>query len=202
MPQSMLRAALGLVFMGLVAPTAAHATTIQWTLTGAVFNDGATAFGSFDYDAATQSLSNFDITTTAGTFIIIDSHGSVSGGHHWLDPDGLNPPYPAAGFAVQDFPLPADFTNTEFLALGFASPLTNAGGTIALTPGGEGFCVNAVCSIGDYQRHFTAGSVVGTALPDPVPEPATLTLTALGLAGAVARFRRRRGERVNDSRGR
>jgi hypothetical protein len=64
---------------------------------------------------------------------------------------------------------------------------------------GEGFCEDAGCSAGDYQRFFTAGSVVGTVVPEtPVPEPATLTLTVLGAAGVVARLRRRLRAKVND----
>lgn len=176
-----------------LSPRSAEATTIRWTLDGATFNDGATASGSFDYDAVTQSLTNLDITTTAVTPILIDIHGSVSGGHHWIDLNGDYPPYPAIGFAVVDLPLPADVTGKEFLALGFVTPLTNAGGTIALlTGGGEGFCTAADCSTGHYHRFFTAGSVIGTEVP--VPEPATLTLVGAGLA-AVARRRLRERRR-------
>jgi hypothetical protein len=156
------------------------------------FNDGATAFGSFDYDATTQSLSNLDITTTPtpGGVIIIGPFGSVSGGHHWLDPDGDFPPYPAIGFGIVDFPIPADLLGVRFLGLGFASPLTNAGGTIAVAlSSGEGFCTSSNCAFGQYMRLATEGSVIGSAA---VPEPATLTLTGLGLAACASRYRRRR----------
>src|SRR5262249_16462597 len=99
--------------------------------------------------------------------------------------------YPAAGFGIEDLPHPADFTGVPFLGLTFASPLTNAGGTIGLlTVSGEGFCANAGCSAGHYQRFVTAGSVVGTA----VPEPPTLLLLAFGIGAAM--LARQRGQEL------
>ena len=188
---------LALVVVALSARSA-EATSIRWTLDGVTFNDGATASGSFDYDAVTQLIANLDITTSGVTPVFIDAHGSVSGGHHWIDLNADYPPYPASGFAVLDVPEPADLTGMAFLALTFATPLTNTPGTIALgTNGGEGICVNANCSSGHYHRLFTAGSIIGTELPETgtqVPEPATITLVGAGLA-AVARRRLRAGGR-------
>jgi hypothetical protein len=45
-------------------PTLAEALT--WTLNGATFADGGTATGTFDFDAATSTLSNWNISVDGG----------------------------------------------------------------------------------------------------------------------------------------
>ncbi len=171
---------------------AAAASPIEWTLSGVTFGDGATASGSFLYDADTQSLSDFDVTTTPtpahdcgpGCILILPTDLP---GHHYLDLNGLFPPYPAGGFAIIDPPSPVTgWTGDLFLALVFASPLSDAGGSIALkATSGEGFCLDAGCAAGSYDRFVTSGSIVGAA----VPEPGTLALLGTGL-GTVIRRRR------------
>jgi hypothetical protein len=78
-----------------------------------------------------------------------------------------------------------------FIALTFASPLSDAGGTIGLlTIGGEGFCLDSQCARGDYRRYFSGGSVVGVSVP--VPEPSALALLALGAAALPFAWRKSR----------
>jgi hypothetical protein len=170
----------------------AAATPISWTLTSVTFADGATASGSFVYDAGTQSLSAFDVTTTAtpphdcgpGCTLILPTDLP---GHHYLDLTGFNPPYPKAGFAVTDPPAPVTgYAGLPFLALVFASPLSDAGGSLALSVG-EGFCIDAGCVNGTYIRSGS-GSVAGT----PVPEPASVLLFGSGLAAVIRRRLRQR----------
>ena len=160
------------LFAGMYVPHDAHALLIQWTLSGATFTDGGTASGSFLYDADTSTMTGYDVTTTAGTALA---------GNHYVDLLGAFPPYPSHAFAVVIPAAPPLPPNAPFLALQFQSLLSNAGGTINLLAGGEGFCSDPVCGGGFYRRFFNAGSVVGVQ----VPEPTTLALLLLGAGGLL-----------------
>jgi PEP-CTERM motif-containing protein len=167
----------GALVVGMHLPQNANASLILWTLSNATFNDGGAATGHFLYDASTFTMTGFDVTTTAGTALA---------GNHYLDLDGVFPPYPASGFAVTDPAAPPLPAGASFIALNFQSALSGTGGTIGLLPGGEGFCLDSQCAFGDYRRSFNGGSVIGVQ----VPEPSVLSLLALGTAGLL--FTRRR----------
>jgi hypothetical protein len=64
--------ALGLcTFACLYSATPAQAAALRWTLDNVVaFDDDGTASGSFDFDAATSTYSNWNITTTSGAAIL------------------------------------------------------------------------------------------------------------------------------------
>jgi hypothetical protein len=87
---------------------------------------------------------------------------------------------------------------TRVLQLPFLTPLSNAGGTVALGGlfnFGEGSCGEPPCSSVTTEfplRHIVQGQVIGTPVePTPVPEPSTLALAGAGIAMAGARrFRR------------
>ena len=86
-----------------VCSTAAFAD-VTWTLDNIVFTDGTTATGTFTTNAALNGFDSFNITVTTFTVsqaIPFDLPGEV-------------------GFANSDF--------SNYFALAFASPLTNAGG--------------------------------------------------------------------------
>src|SRR5262245_48383690 len=97
-----------------------HADPIVWTLQGVTFDTGATATGSFTYDAATNNYQNVSISVTGSGFLTAKT-------------------YPA----ISDFIFGATANNLSFiqpllrgqrtLSLTFLSPLTDTGGTIALT---------------------------------------------------------------------
>jgi len=87
-----------------------------------VLDDGGVAFGSFVFDADTNTYSDISITTTTGT-----SHG----GDTYQDESSLSPS--TGGLLVlQDRPI-CDLQDEHALSLFFESPqLTNAGGTVDL----------------------------------------------------------------------
>ena len=60
------------------------ASTVNWSLDDVAFGDGATASGNFDWDAASQSISNWNINVTSGvlsafTYSPVDS---TAGAYH------------------------------------------------------------------------------------------------------------------------
>ncbi len=160
----------------------AHAAPLTWTLSGVSFIDGATASGSFVFDAGTRTYLSWDIVTTAtvdpgangglsnsmnGKSYSTNSLSNASS-DYYLNPSSL---------AVQD----ALGNKFGFV---YASPLTDAGGVVALKPGPTmGYEIN-----GFRSRNITAGSVVATSA---VPEPASYALTLFGL-GVIAWMVRRR----------
>lgn len=148
----------------------AQATPIQWSLSGVTFDDGGTATGSFFFNADTTAYSSVAISTTAGTDFGGASYGTgdvsttLFGGS---DEFGLH--------LLRNL-------GQSILLIDFVAALSNAGGVISLStsfPAFEGDCNSPACDGGSVFREFSGGTVFGAA----VPEPATLALLSLGLAG-------------------
>jgi hypothetical protein len=160
--------------LALTGPAAAIPVT--WQLQNAVFASGRTATGSFVYDADTNTYSNIDIDTMSSPTNHYDTAIPLS-------TSGL------VGFVTGVL---ADYVGTPALAIAWATPLTNAGGTVPFDlaiVAVEGTCITADCliiiSVGPQQ--FVSGEVVAA-----VAEPASLTLLAVGLFGMVVGRRRLR----------
>jgi hypothetical protein len=172
---------LGLLVLFLFGTTA-HATAIQWNLVDIVFDDGATASGSFIYDADVNQYWGINITTTTGRMPARNYRFSTS--------------YPSAGLAVfysGDSPMPAD---DGTLYLDFPVPLTNTMRVIPLTGGNavsqEATCSgqSGTCTPGNPYRTVVAGAVSSVVpVPPAVPLPPAVYLfgSALGLMGMMRR---------------
>ncbi len=111
----------------------AAATPMTWFLTGFTFADGATATGSFVFDASTHSFSSVNIATTTATRTGA-TYNTLSTG---LIPDATG--------ALFDTSVAPNQTGLPGFSMFFSSPLTGAGGTSTVT-GKEADCADPGCS--------------------------------------------------------
>jgi hypothetical protein len=140
--------------IGLACAPGAFAFPVTWTLSGATFNDGGTATGSFVYDADTNTLSSWSVSVAGGntgtfppiTYDTTSGSSSVSG----------------QGATTTGVMLCIGGCGSRELRMPSVSALTDTGGTIAIDTANlyQGECFN--CS---PYRPFNAGSFVGTAAP-------------------------------------
>lgn len=155
---SILAFALAALCMTVVFSPKATATPVTWYLDDVTFTGGGTASGQFTFDATTDTYSGISISTSGGSLPAITYTGD---------------------FSALSSALSLDATNNiaaRFFFLGFASALTNGGGTVNLS--GVSFESN-------YQTtRFASGEVTTT------PEPASAAL--LGLGGGLLFLWRRR----------
>jgi hypothetical protein len=138
--------------------TAAAPTTKQtWYLSGVRFNDGGLAFGSFDFDTATQTFSNYNIVTTSG--------GANFPGLIYRTVQPNSPGNSSYLGAISTASIAPGTTNR--IGFNLVSAMTAAGGTIgiksaATSDGIEGNCANADCNSTIF-RSVVAGAVTTTA---------------------------------------
>ena len=105
----------------ILASATAFSAPLTWTFSGVTFDDGGTLSGTFDYDAGTGTLGNYNIVASAGStlgaFTYIPSNSSGGG---------------FVFFSNATFPIGGGLSENRVLVLQFATPLTNAGGTSAI----------------------------------------------------------------------
>jgi hypothetical protein len=152
--------------------TPASAAALTWNL-NAQFADGGTATGTFNYDATSGVLSQFNIKTLVGS-----SPSDI------FFPGTIFASGSSTGSLQKSTRLELLNSNRSLLAL-FDDPLTDAGGTIALVgsfsferlgfPGGLG-----------VTRNVSNGTVTATAVPTPALVPGLI-----GLGMGVLRQRRK-----------
>ena len=124
----------------------AQAAPVKYTLSGVTFSDTATASGSFQYDAATNTYSNVNITTTGATRAG-ETYNSVSSG--FVGDSGGVLLVTRPGFQAG---LPG-------LSLLFSPVLPGTAGTATLT-GQEANCSDSGCAAPSGTiRSIAAGSV-------------------------------------------
>lgn len=156
-----------LLLAAMACAGAVQATPVTWTLQGVTFSDGATASGWFTYDADAHVSTAFNLSTSNGPDLGAYTYDTTTS--HFFD----NPYLPSSVSWFSN-------TGTPYLSLLAVAPLTNAGGTLALS-GNSYECDNCM-----NFRTVTSGMI------SSVPEPTSysLLLAGAGLMGLLARRRR------------
>lgn len=175
----------GLAAMALGLSMGAQAAPVEWTLVDFLFNDGATASGSFVYDSDTDRFGRIDIRTT---------DGPTMAGRHYVAPAGVWGSSPAEWgvLAFSDTAGP-DFQGAGWLRIDANIDFQAAPGTIvgqSFNTGAESFCTNSWCNSAANEltnpglsRDTVRGYLRAAA---PVPEPSSWLLGVLGVLGLMA----------------
>lgn len=147
----------------LLGTVVASAAPLTWTVTG-VFDDGGSLSGSFTYDADTGSISNFNVTTTAG---------STLSGYNYTPSDS------SAFYNATEAPVCTancfEFSRNDnqlYLLLEFPTPLTDGGGTVNFVLGTNNPNASYECTNCGTGRFLTSGSATA-------PVPQTLTFDSI-----------------------
>jgi PEP-CTERM motif len=168
-------------------PIPAVAAVLTWTLHNVAFDDGGTAEGTFNYDADTNTFSDFNISVSGGDATFFPAFVYSTATSH------LRPPLSANDLSIDANAVVIGDERTLFMQ--FEQPLTNAGGiSVVQNPdglGGDSEFRTLVTSPPFGQRGFNFGGTVSA-----VPEPSAFTLVAFGAAAVgVLLHRKRKAER-------
>jgi hypothetical protein len=176
----------------LLAGTSAQAAMKLWTINNAVFNDGGTWTGSFEWDATTQTFGNYSWTVSGGdttTFpavtynnanaVVAASHGNFAYGTDQIH--------------LYSFNTTAADPNVLFrsLYLTTVAELPNTGGTMQLDFT-SGYAAGECDNCAPY-RPLVSGFLTSDITPGGVPEPANwaLMIGGIGMIGMSGRYARR-----------
>ncbi|MBD2208476.1 hypothetical protein H6G27_01150 [Nostoc linckia FACHB-104] len=167
---------VGSAAAGILANTSpAHALT--WTLNNVTFADGATATGTFDYDAVSNTYSNLNITLSSGT---IYSSSSFNTSHINFQ---QNYRFSVCSNGSGCF-------NSQYLYLIFSNNLSNLPATVTVLGHSYGL-TNSSGNI-TISQSLTSGTISSTAaVPFDIPGGATIpSVGALLALGAMRKTRK------------
>ena len=163
---------IGIAIFLLVGTEPALSAPLRWTLNDVLLTDGATATGSFVFDADTLVVSDVNMFTSAGSAL---SGASYLGGVNYSRvPSGFWFQF-HEGEDVTPGPIPT-------FDLIVVNPLDNAGGSVTVRRINEGFCAWATeCDGGTFSRWDTRE--IAYLSSSVVPIPAAVWLFGSALAG-------------------
>ena len=163
------------------------ADPLTWDFVNAHFNDGGSLSGFFLFNAITDTATNWDISSTAGTALAAFEY--TPSDSFFTDING------GTEFAFTSnatFPGCCGFLEHRGLVLTFVSPLTDAGGLVPLNLAATGVDEPRECLDCDPFRLFNADSAV-LATPEPASLPLLGSVIGLAiLAGAAQRRAQRK----------
>ncbi|CAN5904492.1 hypothetical protein BH11PSE8_BH11PSE8_36890 [soil metagenome] len=155
----------------------AQAAPVTWTLSGVTFNDQSVATGSFVFDASLSQYLSWDITTT--TTVDFNANHSSQNGVEYTTNSLTNA---SISYYLNPSSLGVKQSSATTFGLVYATPLTDAGGTVLLGgKSGKGYEFN-----GFNSRTIVSGAVIAA----PVPEPQTCALMLAGLGMVAFALRR------------
>jgi hypothetical protein len=188
----------------LLTASPAAAVPVTWTLAVPTFDDGGSASGSFVYDADTDVFSSWIINIVGGSVAALPTftYNTTTSKDTGCVANQVCVDTILAGTVVGDL-----VRQIGFVA---AAPLTNAGGTLAITLAFEQECrilsINSPTSYAEscdpnhtraaFGGTLTAqvpggGDTGGGGDDEHVPEPASLLLIGTGIAGVIGRATKR-----------
>ena len=153
------------IFIVLIYSGSIQAAPVTWTVDSLLFDDGGTGSGTFSYDADTNTYSNINISTTAG---------SAFGGANYTSVVSFAP-ISANYLTVMVAPLEG-LPGLELFF--FTTGLTNNGGTFQIAiPSREALCGQECMFPASTLRYVASGQI------SAVPVPAAVWLFGSALAG-------------------
>ncbi|MGH9487004.1 MAG: PEP-CTERM sorting domain-containing protein [Terriglobales bacterium] len=165
-------------------PARARAGALTWQLNGVTFADGGTATGSFSYDAASNSMTAWSISTSGGDTADFPAFTFNPSNSFFLF-EGYPTAAPWSYVFSTDQVYSAYSDENLFFSINPAAQLTDAGGDISILTNNDPFSIEFYDCY--PSRFMTAGTVSALA----TPEPATWLLLASGLLGLGVHERKR-----------